>query len=307
MSSWLNHPRFKPVRDDVLSAFRRKEYHFRKAKSVIFLCGAKESVPRQNLKDYLAAYYENALVFFADNVWEYLASQEDQNALEMETQLARLADIVCVIVESPGTIAELGAFSNNEELRRKLLPILDRQFKIDKSFINSGPITWIDRDSLFAPSIWTTPAVILDCLPELEDRLDRIDVTKPPKVSNIQGEEKYLLFLLCDLITVMGPCSLDDLNFYVSRIAPGTVTSTTDRLVSLGLTLKLLESVSVDQETKFSRQMHVDHYPSLQVTNYYQLPMLRAKVLNAMQGIPNAQAFLVGKSGTEYGVGAENS
>jgi hypothetical protein len=295
MSSWLNHPRFKPVRDYVLSAFERKEYHFRKAKSVIFLCGAKNSVPRQNLADYLSTHRENAIVFFADNVWGYLASQEDQNALEMETQLARLADMVCVIVESPGTMAELGAFSNNEELRRKLLPILDKQFQIDKSFINSGPVTWIDTDSVFAPSIWTTPSVILDCLPEIEDRLSRIDVSEPPKVSNIQVEEKYLLFLLCDLITVMGPCSLEDLNFYVSRISPGTDTSTIDRLVSLGLTLEMLESTSASRETRFSRQMRRDHYPSLQVTNYYQLPMLRAKVLDALQGIPNARAFLAGK------------
>ena len=184
MSSWLNHPRFKPVRNYVLSAFKRKEYHFRKAKSVIFLCGAKRSVARQNLADYLNEYHKNTLVFFADDVWDFLASQEDQNALEMETQLARLADMVCVIVESPGTMAELGAFSNNEELRYKLLPILDRRKKNDKSFIKSGPITWIDKDSLFAPSIWTAPAVILDCLPELEDRLSRIDVSEPPRVSN---------------------------------------------------------------------------------------------------------------------------
>lgn len=292
MPSWLNHPRFKSVRDSVLSAFERKEYHFRKAKSVIFLCGAQNSVPRQNLADYLSTHRQGAMVFFADNVWEYLASQEDQNALEMETQLARLADIVCVIVESPGTMAELGAFSNNEELRRKLLPILDKKYKLDTSFINSGPITWIDKDSMFAPSVWTTPAVILDCLPELEDRLGRIDVSEPPKVSNLHNEEKYLLFLLCDLITVMGPCSLGDLVFYVSRISPGVDAPTVDRLVSLGLALEMLESVSRDGETRFLRRMRRDHYPSLQVTNYYQLPMLRARILDALQGIPSAQIFL---------------
>jgi len=292
MSSWLNHPRFKPVRDYVLGAFVRKEYHFRNAKAVIFLCGAKNSIPRQNLADYLSTHSVGSMVFFADKVWDYLASQEDQNALEMETQLARLADIVCVIVESPGTMAELGAFANNDALRRKLLPILDEKFRADKSFINSGPVSWIDKDSKFSPSIWTTPTIILDCLPEIEDRLGRIDTSKPPKVGNLQHEEKYLLFLLCDLITVMGPSSLEDLSYFVSRISSGTDSSTVDRLVSLGLALKLLESISVKEETRISRQMRAGHYPSMQVTNYYQLPMLRAKVLDALQGIPEAQDFL---------------
>ena len=295
MSSWLNHPRFVPVRDYALRAFQQRKYHFRKAKSVIFLCGGNDSVPRENLADYLAAHYDDTMVFFADDVWEYLSSQENQNALEMETQLARLADMVCVIVESPGTMAELGAFSNNEELRRKLLPILDQQFEADSSFINTGPVAWIEKESVFAPSIWARHDVILDCIPEFEDRLGRIDVLHPPKVDKIENEDKYLLFLLCDIVTVMGPCSLDDLHFYVTRVSPTSNMSTVDRLVSLGLTLELLKPVSVGGESRVFRPIQKGHYPSLQVTNYYRLPILRAKVLNALQGIAEVQVFLDGQ------------
>ncbi len=43
---WLHHPRFAQVRDAVLADFRRKEYHFRKVGTVVFLCGGLGSLPR---------------------------------------------------------------------------------------------------------------------------------------------------------------------------------------------------------------------------------------------------------------------
>jgi hypothetical protein len=64
-------------------------------------------------------------IFYAERVWELMVQKADRDALQMEAELAFLADLVVIIVESPGTFAELGAFSLSGPLRKKLLPIID--------------------------------------------------------------------------------------------------------------------------------------------------------------------------------------
>lgn len=125
---WLHHPAYSRARDSLIERFRKREYTFRRLKTVIFLCGGSYSPRRDQLAGYLRRHHSDELLFYADDVWTHVAAQEEQNALAMEQELAQLADIVIVVVESPGTFTELGAFSLVEPLRKKLLPILDAQF-----------------------------------------------------------------------------------------------------------------------------------------------------------------------------------
>ena len=281
-----------PVRDRTLEIIRKPEYNFRKSKAVIFLCGAKDSVTRNHLALFMRKNFENTLIFYADNVWDFLASQESQNSLEMETELARLSDMVCVIVESPGTIAELGAFSNNKELRKKLLPILNVKHKDDPSFINSGPVTWINNESAFAPAIQVNHKIILECAPELDERLRRIDTSTAPRVTDLKHEEKFILFLLCDLIALLGPCSLEDMHYYMNEVTSLNDIPAIDRLISLGAAMDLLERLTDGSDVRFFRRMGNKHYPSLQKSYYYSFPHLRAEVLSALQKIPAAHEWI---------------
>lgn len=94
------------------------------------------------------------------------------NALQLEEWLADLSDAVIIIVESFGTVAELGAFSISEPLRTKLLPILDKRFKNDESFINTGPVSWVNQDSIYKPSIYADFETILTVIPDIIDKID---------------------------------------------------------------------------------------------------------------------------------------
>jgi hypothetical protein len=80
----------------------------------------------------------------------------------MESDLAALADLVIIIVESAGTFAELGAFSLSDPLRKKVLPIVDAQFRDQPSFISTGPLRWIDAESAFAETIYVSLPKILE-------------------------------------------------------------------------------------------------------------------------------------------------
>lgn len=92
---------------------------------MLFLCGAAGSRNRDTLRDYLRKHSQRLNLFYAERVWEQIASQAGRSALKMESDLADLADLVVIIVESPGTFAELGAFSLSDPLRKKVLPIVD--------------------------------------------------------------------------------------------------------------------------------------------------------------------------------------
>jgi hypothetical protein len=155
-------------------------------KHIVFLCGAANSIARPNLHNYLSTWEaETMLVFKADDVWAKIASTAGLNALQMEGLLADLADAVIIIVESPGTFAELGAFSNSEPLRRKLLPVLDIRYRDANSFINSGPVHWVNSDSLFRPTVTVDLSTILVAAKEITDRLDRLEPPSRQRVDNV--------------------------------------------------------------------------------------------------------------------------
>ena len=243
---WLNHPSYKPLRDKLIARFRERFYTFKTLRPSIFLCGGMNSKRRDRLADYIRKRHPDKLLFYADDVWAQLASKSSSNALKIENELAKLADIVIIVVESPGTFAELGAFSLSSELRKKLLPIVNIQYKNDNSFINTGPLTWIDADSTFKPTIFVNFSVILDAVQELDERLSRLSITgreSGERVENNKLSSRHLLFLLCDLLAIIGPATEHQCQYYLDAILGGGRVWGIDNLLSLGLAMGVLKHI----------------------------------------------------------------
>jgi len=133
----------------------------------------------------------------------------------MESDLAALADLVIIVVESPGTFAELGAFSLADPLRKKLLPIVDLQYKDQQSFISTGPLRWIDQESEYRPTIYVLLSQVLQAIDLVEERIGRIPKGKTTRISDLSGSPKHLLFFLCDLIGVIHPALIETIEYYI--------------------------------------------------------------------------------------------
>ncbi|MDP2730683.1 MAG: retron St85 family effector protein [Dehalococcoidales bacterium] len=71
---------------------------------------------------------------------ELMGRQPDRDLLSLENMLAGSAHAIIIIVESPGAIAELGAFANSEQLRPKLIAIVDKRYRGRRTFIMLGPV-----------------------------------------------------------------------------------------------------------------------------------------------------------------------
>ena len=66
--------------------------------------------------------------------------------LDIEHEITQFADHIILVLESPSSFAELGAFSHNE-LRKKLIIINNSDFMSSESFINLGPLKAIEESS----------------------------------------------------------------------------------------------------------------------------------------------------------------
>ena len=115
----------------------------------VFLCGAditNRDTARSKMATVFSNYPRYELLYPEDLFDDLLAGQGQHSLLKLENLLAESVDAIVLFPESPGSFAEIGAFSNNESLAQKMIVLSNRKYKSDKSFINYGPYRLV-RDS----------------------------------------------------------------------------------------------------------------------------------------------------------------
>lgn len=122
----------------------------------LFLCGgtigANGTADAESLRDYLFRLRSCSSELKAEVVRAETANQlyRDTNysdLISFEEDIARISTIVLVIAESPGSLAELGAFASNDTMRKALRVIVQRSHWGDESFIRFGPLQRIHKDN----------------------------------------------------------------------------------------------------------------------------------------------------------------
>lgn len=117
----------------------------------IFLVGASRTNIR-SLRDPVRRelsgkkYIKGFDVYYPEELFEELLSgKRKSDLLELENMLAKSVHAVVILLEGPGSIAELGAFANHKELCDKLVVVVDRKHHRDKSFILLGPLKYLEK------------------------------------------------------------------------------------------------------------------------------------------------------------------
>ncbi|MDX2469931.1 MAG: retron St85 family effector protein, partial [SAR324 cluster bacterium] len=126
---------------DSLKGLVSEQITLKKTSNIVFICGKKPEYGQKGCRDWLLTYAKKNLPninFFIPDA--HFSANNKNDLLSIENELAEYSDCVVIILESAGTFAELGAFSNNEKLVKKILVVNDSKFKDEKSFINEGPI-----------------------------------------------------------------------------------------------------------------------------------------------------------------------
>ncbi|MBM3561543.1 MAG: hypothetical protein FJX48_00010 [Alphaproteobacteria bacterium] len=123
---------------------------------VVFFCGGVVSKERsdqfQSLRDYLYRSFQvrsplKGHVVLAEEANQLYRETDYHDLISFEEDIAHIASVILVVAESPGSLAELGAFASNEHIRAKLRLILKERHANEESFIRFGPVERIKKDS----------------------------------------------------------------------------------------------------------------------------------------------------------------
>jgi hypothetical protein len=296
---WIHHPRYRRAVKDLADTLLQREFRFRALPPVCFLCGGFDSARRHTIRRYLSKNRPALHVFYAEDVWARISALPNLSAMQMENYVAQVSDVVAIIVESPGTFTELGAFSMSDELRHKLLLILDERFKGEASFVSTGPVRWTDQDSLFKPSVHADFAAILLAMPEIEERLDRIPGLGQVKLDDVAKSAKHSLYLLCDLVAITAPATVESL----TELAGETfMQGSTDALARIPTHLELARAMHHVESKKISG---IEYFyrpdatrPPFSSSKRLSLRGARARFVSALLALPDARAVLAQLVGT---------
>lgn len=120
----------------------------------VFLCGPGFEHSRYKIREDIKAHlcsFENVEVIYGEDLEkpkyrkELQKGKHDLQTLEMD--FAHLADFTVLMLESPGSIAELGTFSMIEALRQRIFVVTPAEFYKSESYIARGPLSILSRIS----------------------------------------------------------------------------------------------------------------------------------------------------------------
>lgn len=181
----------------------------------------------------------------AEDIQDWFRDGVYSDLVTLEEHLASLASVILLAVESPGSIAELGAFSVLRPISNRLIAIVDEgEFEQD-SFIRLGPIKRLESDT-------KRPVLVHDW--HAADHLGKrtIDYEKlRPEVAEIlesaramlrenKGEQifkidepSHVMLLVCELCDLFGALSKQEIENYVFSIEPSFKSQLMDQYLFL--------------------------------------------------------------------------
>jgi hypothetical protein len=119
-----------------------------------FLCGGiiagAETARPESLRDFLYRVKKAGSrlhLVLAESATQLYRDTDYHDLITFEEDIARIAAVVLVISESPGSLAELGAFAANDTIRRSLRVLVQSTFERAESFVRFGPIERMIKDA----------------------------------------------------------------------------------------------------------------------------------------------------------------
>lgn len=143
----MTYKRLKSSNIEILNSIYNKVFKkFLFHSSYIFLCGRSikdEDSFRHKINKKLPDSHKDIKIIYPENIFKgYLKDNPKKDMLELETVLASNVDAICIIHESPGSFAELGAFTsdNNSTYFKRIIVLTEKQYSRKQTFLNVGPI-----------------------------------------------------------------------------------------------------------------------------------------------------------------------
>lgn len=133
------------------------------------------------------------------------------NLADFENDIAAISSVIVVILESAGSLTELGLFFANDALRRKMVVVVHSGHHSAESFIKFGILNPLEADNEEAVLVYEIDSNNIDSVQESEvveilqavwEISEKVDKTSQFDPSN-HGHNIFLTFQIIDLFTIL--------------------------------------------------------------------------------------------------------
>jgi len=206
----------KDLRFEHLSFFSLKGSEVSLTPPIIFACGGIFDVRLPEPTSVRGFFLEHtaskeselhSYIRLAENFKDWLHDSKYSDLKTFEEDLAHISSLILIFLESPGTIAELGLFSTNINLIKKLAVFINQDHYDIDSFIKLGPIRYIDKKN--EEAIYSYPWKDSDLKNTIKINLTNISqdikdlLNKQHKKEEFQQDNPgHISFLIFELILI---------------------------------------------------------------------------------------------------------
>lgn len=200
----------KKIIDDLDLTSARVEFS---QKPIVLLCGGAvpEKVrpedpepPFKSIRHRIVKCFPDYEIFRPEEIDNWQADGVFKNLMDFESDLASICSLIVVILESEGAIAELGAFSQLGDFKKKLVVIVSDEYADRDSFINLGILRYILRDHETGVKRYpwdvkspkeATDDVVSDMIEDIKEELDGQQKSQILKIFS----EAHLMVIIYEL------------------------------------------------------------------------------------------------------------
>jgi hypothetical protein len=196
---------------------------------IIFICGgaAKVTDPEPaSIRDALLRCLgkKRALqLIVAEDYKDWINDSTYKDLMSFEDDIAQISSLIILVLESPGSLTELGLFSSNFDFISKLLVLVSAKHHKEDSFIRLGPIRYLESMSNYCvhaypwdprqPGKTVTP-YISDIENDITNFLNQS--TKSEKFS--KDNNGHVAFLVYEIINIMRAAKLKEIHDFLITV-----------------------------------------------------------------------------------------
>ena len=224
-------------RGNLFSAVSIEGGYVRPFDGFIFLCGGEVDVKkaqppsvREALCRELAKDRDlESRIRLAENYKEWSFDGHYKDLLTFEDHIAQLSAVIVLILESPGSLTELGLFAALETIRKKLLVFISNHHYEQPSFIRLGPVKYLeDNENKAACFPWVKigpsgrESFDAKKLEEIQPELFEAVKERLPLANTDTPFDKNLwlhrALLVCELIWLMSALTITELVSFLGSL-----------------------------------------------------------------------------------------
>ncbi len=205
---------------------------------IVLLCGGKvhekerpedQDLPVASLRHAITKESSDFDIFRPEEITDWQEDGVYQNLMDFEEDLSGICSLVVIVLESPGAIAELGAFSQLDDLRHRLMVFTSSLIDSEKSFISLGILRHIksEKEGSVRAYPWALPvqddegndlfevedAIVKDIIADIGEQINSLPDTQVFKSDN----NSHVIALIYQLLILFIALKRKELHEYLSH------------------------------------------------------------------------------------------